>query len=88
MNGVSMNALAERGTCRTLPLVELFHDMQGHHRMSTKRNIVIDESMWSAIHKAIGRETSVTGERLTASGYIRRAVERDLQKNGVPVEKK
>jgi leucyl aminopeptidase (aminopeptidase T) len=56
--------------------------------MSTKRNIVIDESMWSAIHKAIGRETSVTGERLTASGYIRRAVERDLQKAGVPIARK
>jgi leucyl aminopeptidase (aminopeptidase T) len=54
--------------------------------MSTKRNIVIDESMWTAIHKAIGRETSVTGERLTASGFIRRAVERDLARAGVPLE--
>lgn len=62
--------------------------MQGHHRMSTKRNIVIDENMWTSIHKAIGRETSVTGERLTASGYIRRAVERDLEKAGVPLPKK
>lgn len=55
--------------------------------MSTKRNIVIDESMWTAIHKAIGRETAVTGERLTASGFIRRAVERDLDRAGVPVER-
>ena len=54
--------------------------------MSTKRNIVIDEAMWSAIHKAIGRETSVTGERLTASSWIRRAIKRELEKVGVPLE--
>jgi hypothetical protein len=54
--------------------------------MSTKRNIVIDEHMWTAIHKAIGRETSVTGERLTASGFIRRAIRRDLERAGVPIE--
>lgn len=54
--------------------------------MSTKRNIVIDENMWTAIHRAIGRETAVTGERLTASGYIRRAVRRDLERAGVRIE--
>ena len=54
--------------------------------MSKKRNIVIDDEMWRSIHKAIGRETSETGERLTASGYIRRAVLRDLQRTGLPVD--
>ena len=70
-----------------MPLLKPFHAIQGCHRVSTKRNIVIDESMWTAIHKAIGRETSVTGERLTASGFIRRAVERDLERANVPIEK-
>ena len=51
--------------------------------MSTKRNIVIDDQTWVAIHKAIGRETSETGERLTASAYIRRAIDRELEKAGV-----
>lgn len=55
--------------------------------MSTKRNIVISDDMWRAIHKAIGRETSVTGERLTASGYIRRSIERELTRPGVPLSK-
>jgi hypothetical protein len=54
--------------------------------MSTKRNIVIEDNLWSAIHRAIGKETSVTGERLTASGFIRRAVSRELTKAGVPVK--
>ena len=54
--------------------------------MSTKRNIVIDEKMWTAIHKAIGRETMVSGERLTASGFIRRAIRRDLDRAGMAIE--
>jgi hypothetical protein len=53
--------------------------------MSTKRNIVIEDNLWSAIHRAIGRETAESGERLTASGYIRRAVSRDLDRVGVKV---
>ena len=53
--------------------------------MSTKRNIVIEDNLWSAIHRAIGRETAESGERLTASGYIRRAVTRDLERAGVKV---
>jgi|TARA_B110000116_G_C16310663_1_gene347914 hypothetical protein len=54
--------------------------------MSTKRNIVIEYNPQSAIHRAIGKETSVTGERLTASGHIRRAVTRELTKAGFPVK--
>ncbi len=55
-------------------------------KKNTKRNIVISDGMWTAIHKAIGRETAQSGERLTASGFIRRAVRRDLERAGVPIE--
>jgi hypothetical protein len=54
--------------------------------MSAKRNIVIEYNLWSAIHSAIGKETPVTGEPLTAVGYIRRAPTREFTKAGIPVK--
>lgn len=44
----------------------------------TKRNIVIDDDLWSEIQKETGRETVGTGRPLSASEWIRRTVRREL----------
>jgi hypothetical protein len=46
----------------------------------TKRNIVIDDEMWTEIQKETGRETAGTGRPLSASEWIRRTVRRELDR--------
>ena len=45
----------------------------------TKRNIVIDDAIWTEIQRETGRETLETGKPLSASEWIRRTIRKELE---------
>lgn len=45
-----------------------------------RRNITIPPSLWRQVVKAAGEETARTGQQVSASAWIRRAIEDRLQK--------
>jgi len=45
----------------------------------TKRNIVIDDKLWTDVQKATGRYTAGTGKPLSASEWIRQTIQKELK---------
>lgn len=47
---------------------------------SVRHNLVIPDELWRRIVRAAAKETARTGERVTASEYVRRAVSEKLER--------
>ena len=48
---------------------------------AARRNITVPPSLWAAVVKAAARETIRTGEQVSASEWIRRAIRERLEQS-------